>query len=48
MSDFYFIASKLVGFFLDPLHILAVLVGIATLCSWLGQLRTLANTMLLL
>ncbi len=48
MSDFYFIASKLVGFFLDPLHILAVLVGLAALCNWLGRLRTLANTMLIL
>ena len=48
MSDFYFIASKLVGFFLDPMHILAVLVGLATLCNWLGRLRTLANTMLIL
>ena len=48
MSDFYFIASKLVGFFLDPLHILAVLVGLAALCHWLGRLRTLANTMLIL
>lgn len=48
MSDLYFIASKLVGFFLDPLHILAVLVGLATLCNWLGRLQTLANTMLIL
>ena len=48
MSDFYFIASKLIGFFLDPLHILGVFVGLATLCNWLGRLRALANTMLLL
>ena len=48
MSDFYFIASKLAGFFLDPLHILAVLVGFATLGRWLGRLRTLANTILIL
>ena len=44
MSDFYFIASKLVGFFLNPLHILAVLVSLAALCHWLGRLRTLVNT----
>lgn len=48
MSDFYFIASKLVGFFLDPLHILAVLIGLTALCHWLGRLRTLANTILIL
>ena len=44
MSDFYLIASKLAGFFLNPLHILAISVSLATLCHWLGQLRTLVNT----
>ncbi len=37
MTDLYFIASKLVGFFLEPLHVLALLIALATLAAWAGR-----------
>ena len=37
MQDLYFIASKVVWFFLDPLHILALLVALWAISRWLGS-----------
>ena len=39
MPDFYFFTSKIAGFFLDPLHILALLVALSMLCQWLKRVR---------
>ena len=48
MPDFYFFASKIAGFFLDPLHILALLVALSMLCQRLRRLRGLSNSVLIL
>lgn len=39
MSDFYFVISEVVGFFLEPLHLLAFLIGVSTATAWMGHLR---------
>src|SRR6056300_381550 len=37
MQDLYFIASKVVWFFLEPLHVLALLVALWAISRWLGS-----------
>ena len=37
MQDLYFIASKVVWFFLEPLHVLALLIALSTISRWLGS-----------
>ena len=37
MQDLYFIASKVVWFFLEPLHVLALLIALWAITRWLGS-----------
>lgn len=39
MDDLYFIASKVIGFFLEPLHVTATLVGLLSLAVWMSARR---------
>jgi hypothetical protein len=37
MQDLYFLLSKIVGFFLEPLHVIAALVVLLSLAQWSGD-----------
>ena len=37
MQDLYFIASKVVWFFLESLHVLALLIALWAITRWLGS-----------
>ena len=39
MDHLYFIASKVIGFFLEPLHIIAALVGLLSVTVWIRAQR---------
>jgi uncharacterized SAM-binding protein YcdF (DUF218 family) len=39
MDHLYFIASKVIGFFLEPLHLMAALVGLLGVTVWMGAHR---------
>ncbi len=38
MTDLYFVASKLIGFLIEPLHGLALLILLAAVAAWRGKL----------
>ena len=47
MDHLYFFASKVIGFFIEPLHVIAALVGLLSVTIWIGAQRV-ANRLALM